>query len=250
MTSAHQLQHGSTSGTSLPHHVAVIMDGNGRWAREHGVSRARGHNQGCETLRNLLDNCRARPFIRELTLYAFSHENWKRAPEEVNDLMTLMRHYVKREAPVLHENNVRMRFIGEQDILAPDIRFDLESVAHLTANNTALTVTMAISYGSRQEITAAMRRLAHKVAGGTLDPEHINEAMVDAHLHSAGATDPDLLIRTGGEKRLSNFLLWQSAYTELYFTDRLWPDFNAADLDAAIADFSQRERRFGKRKEG
>lgn len=250
MTNAHPLQHGETHGASLPHHIAVIMDGNGRWAREHGVSRARGHNQGCETLRNLLDNCRARPFIRELTLYAFSHENWKRAPEEVNDLMTLMRHYVKREAPTLHENNVRMRFIGELDILAPDIRHDLESVAHLTRDNNGLTVTMAISYGSRQEITAAMKRIAQKIANGELAAENIDETLVDAHMHSAGATDPDLLIRTGGEKRMSNFLLWQSAYTELYFTERLWPDFNAADLDAAIADFSQRERRFGTRKEG
>ena len=239
-----------SSPESLPRHIAVIMDGNGRWAHEHGVSRARGHNQGCETLRNLLDNCRARPFIRELTLYAFSHENWKRAPEEVSDLMTLMRHYVKREAPELHENNVRLRFIGELDILAPDIRFDLESVAHLTRDNTALTVTMAISYGSRQEITSATKRIAQKIAAGTLTADQVDEALLTAHLYSAGTNDPDLLIRTGGEKRLSNFLLWQSAYTELYFTDKLWPDFNAADLEAAIADYSQRERRFGMRKEG
>lgn len=238
------------SGTpSLPHHIAVIMDGNGRWARDHNVSRARGHNQGCETLRNLLDNCRARPFIRELTLYAFSHENWKRSPEEVSDLMTLMRHYVKREAPALHENNVRMRFIGELEILAPDIRFDLESVAHLTRDNTALTVTMAISYGSRQEITTAAKRIALKVAAGEINADAIDEGMLDAHLHTAGNSDPDLLIRTGGDTRLSNFLLWQMAYTELYFTEKLWPDFNAADLDAAIADFSQRDRRFGMRKE-
>jgi undecaprenyl diphosphate synthase len=226
------------------------MDGNGRWATKHGVSRARGHNQGCETLRILMDNCRARPFIRQLTLYAFSHENWKRAPDEVNDLMTLMRHYVKREAPALHENNVRMRFIGDLDFLAPDIRRDLESVAHLTANNTALTVNMAISYGARQELTTATRRIAEKIASGELAPEAVNEALIEAHLYTAGEPDPDLLIRTGGEERLSNFLLWQSAYTELFFTDTLWPDFNAADLDAAITDFSQRERRFGMRKEG
>ena len=249
MTAAIQLDRPSGE-PSLPHHIALIMDGNGRWAAEHGVSRARGHNQGCETLRVLMDNCRERPFIRHLTLYAFSHENWKRAPEEVNDLMTLMRHYVKREAPTLHENNVRMRFIGELDILAPDIRHDLESVAHLTANNTALTVTMAISYGARQEIAAAVRRIAEKIADGELALDAINEALIEAHLHTAGEPDPDLLIRTGGEERLSNFLLWQSAYTELHFTDTLWPDFNAADLDAAIADFSGRERRFGMRKEG
>lgn len=249
MPQAAQPQRAATPD-SLPRHIAVIMDGNGRWAREHGVSRARGHNQGCDTLRTLLDNCRARPFIKELTLYAFSHENWKRAPEEVHDLMTLMRHYVKREAPVMHENNVRMRFVGELDILAPDIRHDLESVAYLTRENTALTVTMAISYGARQELTGAMRRLAEKVASSTLTPAAIDEAMISAHLHTAGASEPDLLIRTGGEIRLSNFLLWQMAYTELYFTDTLWPDFTAAELDAAIADFSSRERRFGKRIEG
>jgi undecaprenyl diphosphate synthase len=225
------------------------MDGNGRWAQAHGVSRARGHTQGCETLRTLLDNCHARPFIRELTLYAFSHENWKRDAEEVSDLMNLMRHYLKREAPVLHENNVRMRFIGELEILAHDIRRDLEAVAHLTANNTDLTVTMAISYGARQEITNASKRIAQKVAAGELTPEAIDERVFAEHLHTVGMADPDLLIRTGGEERLSNFLLWQSAYTELYFTDTLWPDFNAADLDAAIADFGQRERRFGKRNE-
>ncbi|MDX2094537.1 MAG: polyprenyl diphosphate synthase [Alphaproteobacteria bacterium] len=250
MNAAVQTKRPSTTTAALPQHIAVIMDGNGRWAQQHGISRARGHNQGCETLRSLLDNCRARPFIRHLTLYAFSHENWKRAPEEVSDLMTLMRHYVKREAPALHENNICMRFIGELDILAPDIRHDLESVAHLTANNTALTVHMAISYGARQEIIAATRRIAQKVAAGTLQADAIDEALIAAHLHTAGVPDPDLLIRTGGEERLSNFLLWQSAYTELYFTDKLWPDFNAADLDAAIADYGTRERRFGQRNEG
>lgn len=240
----------STPTPALPQHVAVIMDGNGRWAQEHRVSRARGHNQGCETLRGLVDNCRARPFIHYLTLYAFSVENWKRSPEEVHDLMTLMRHYVKREAPTLHENNVRMRFIGEMGILAPDIQKDLEDVAALTANNTGLTVSMAISYGSRQEITQAARRMAEKVARGELAVDAITEETLAAHLHTAGMPDPDLLIRTGGEERLSNFLLWQSAYAELYFTDTLWPDFSARDLDAAITDFSQRERRFGMRKEG
>lgn len=238
------------TAASLPSHIAVIMDGNGRWAQKHGISRARGHNQGCETLRVLLDNCRARPFIRHITLYAFSQENWKRAPEEVADLMTLMRHYVKREAPVLHENNVRMRFIGDLSILAPDIRTDLEAVAELTKDNTALTVSMAISYGSRQEIANAMRLIAQKVAAGALAADAIDEDVITAHLYTAGTPEPDLLIRTGGDQRLSNFLLWQSAYTEFYFTDTLWPDFNAAELDAAINDFSQRERRFGMRKQG
>ena len=236
-------------GPALPQHIAIIMDGNGRWANERGVSRVRGHSQGGEALRSLLDSCRERPFIRYLTLYAFSIENWNRSADEVEDLMNLLRHYVKREAPILHENNIRMRFIGEMETLAPDIQQDLEEVKSLTANNTGLTVQMAISYGARQEMTTAMRRIATKVAAGELAPDAITEAVLTAHLHTSDTPDPDLLIRTGGEERLSNFLLWQSAYTELYFTDKLWPDFSPADLDAAIEAYSQRDRRFGKRKE-
>lgn len=248
MASAAQAQHSSAS-PALPGHIAIIMDGNGRWATERGVTRLRGHNQGGEALRTLLDSCRARPFIHYLTLYAFSIENWKRSKDEVEDLMNLLRHYVKREAPILHENNIRMRFIGEMEILAPDIRRDLEDVRKLTKNNTGLTVSMAISYGARQEITTAMRRLAQKVADGALQPEAITSDLVSQHLHTADTPDPDLLIRTGGDERLSNFLLWQSAYTELYFTDRLWPDFTPADLDKAVEEYGRRERRFGQRKE-
>ncbi len=237
-----------TSGPALPAHIAIIMDGNGRWAQEQGISRVRGHSQGAEALRAILDCCKTRPFITHLTLYAFSIENWKRSPDEVNDLMNLLRHYMKREAPILHENNIRMRFIGEMESLAPDIQKDLEAVQNLMDLNTGLTVTMAISYGSRQEIATAMRRIAQEVAAGKLDPASINEATITAFLHTGSMPDPDLLIRTGGEERLSNFLLWQSAYTELYFTDRLWPDFTPADLDAAIENYSQRDRRFGARK--
>ncbi len=239
----------TTSGPALPAHIAIIMDGNGRWANERGVSRVRGHSQGGESLRNLLDSCRTRPFIRYLTLYAFSIENWNRSAGEVEDLMNLLRHYVKREAPILHENNIRMRFIGEMETLAPDIQRDLEEVRVLTKDNTGLTVQMAVSYGARQEISTAMRRIARKVASGELRPEDVTETIITAHLHTKDVPDPDLLIRTGGEERLSNFLLWQSAYTELYFTNTLWPDFAPADLDAAIENYSQRDRRFGKRKE-
>ncbi len=234
---------------ALPAHIAIIMDGNGRWARERGVARMRGHSQGGEALRTLLDSCRTRPFIRYLTLYAFSLENWKRSADEVEDLMNLLRHYVKREAPTLHENNICMRFIGEMESLAPDIQRDLMAVREMTQNNSGLTVNMAISYGARQEITSATRAIAKAVAEGKLAAESITPETIDAYLHTAGTPDPDLLIRTGGDERISNFLLWQSAYTELYFTETLWPDFSPAHLDAAIADYSRRERRFGMRKE-
>jgi undecaprenyl diphosphate synthase len=239
----------ANAAPALPSHIAIIMDGNGRWAAERGVSRAKGHAQGSEVLRTLLDACRTRPFIKHLTLYAFSIENWHRSPDEVNDLMNLLRHYVKREAATLHKNNVRLNFIGELEALAPDIQRDLAEVRELTKGNTGLTVNMAISYGARQELMTAMQRIAKKVALGELNPESITAEIITANLHTSASPDPDLLIRTGGEERLSNFLLWQSAYTELYFTDILWPDFTPADLDAAIADYSHRERRFGKRKE-
>jgi undecaprenyl diphosphate synthase len=235
---------------SLPAHIAIIMDGNSRWAEQRGISRVRGHTQGGEVLKNLLSDCRKRPYIKYLTLYTFSIENWNRPAGEISDLMNLMRHYIKREAPTLHENNIRMRFVGELQNLAADIQRDLAEVQQLTAQNTGLVVTMAISYGARQELAAAMRAIAGKIAAGELTPEAINESTISAHLYSADVPDPDLLIRTGGDERLSNFLLWQSAYTELYFTTTLWPDFVAAELDAAVASYGQRERRFGQRKAG
>ena len=243
-----QQEYSTPEGAALPQHIAIIMDGNGRWAAERGVSIVRGHSQGGEAFRGLVESCRARPFIKYLTLYAFSIENWKRPAGEVEDLMNLVRHYMKREAPTMNENNVRMRFIGDFSNLAPDIRNDLAEVEELTKNNTRLTVTMAVSYGARQELRYAMQQLAFKVARGELKPEAINEAMIAEHLHTAGIPDPDLIVRTGGDQRLSNFLLWQSAYTELYFDPVLWPDYTAENLDQAIASFSQRDRRYGKRK--
>ncbi len=234
-------------GTSLPEHIAIIMDGNGRWATERGVSRVRGHSQGGEAFRGLVEACRTRPFIKYLTLYAFSIENWKRPADEVDDLMNLLRHYMKREAATMNENNVRMRFIGQFDNLAPDIRRDLAEVEELTKNNTRLTVTMAVSYGARQEIRHAMQQIAEKISRNEIAPDAIDETMIAAHLRTADIPDPDLIIRTGGEQRLSNFLLWQSAYTELYFDKVLWPDYLPENLDQAIASFSRRERRFGKR---
>lgn len=232
---------------SEPRHIAMIMDGNGRWAKQRGVPRALGHKQGAETLRALLESCRERPYFKFLTLYAFSTENWNRAPDEVTDLMNLLRFYVKREAKTLHKQGVRLRFIGERGALAADIQKDLAEVETLTQHNTALTVTLALSYGARQEMVRAMQRIAAKVRDGVLTPEAISEEVITAHLYAHDLPDPDLLIRTGGDERLSNFLLWQSAYTELYFTEVLWPDFTPEELDKAIECYSQRERRFGGR---
>lgn len=235
---------------ALPQHIAIIMDGNGRWAEAKKISRARGHQEGAEALRRLIDCCRQRPFIRQLTLYAFSTENWNRSPEEVADLMNLLRHYVKREAKILHENGVRLRFIGDRGSLAADIQRDLVDVERLTEANMRLTVAIALSYGARAELVMATRAIAEKIKAGALSADAITEATINAHLYTHDMPEPDLLIRTGGDERLSNFLLWQSAYAELYFTETLWPDFSPEKLDAAIECFSQRERRFGKRNDG
>jgi len=235
------------SASALPAHIAIIMDGNGRWAKERGVMRVRGHNQGAEALRALLEACETRPFIRYITLYAFSTENWKRSPDEVSDLMNLLRHYIKREAKTLNKKGVRIGFIGQRENLASDIQHDLEEVEALTKNNSALTLTIALSYGARQEMVSAMQAIAAKVEAGELRATQVSEALVAQHLQTAALPDPDLLIRTGGDERLSNFLLWQAAYTELYFSDTLWPDFSAQELDKAIHCYSQRERRFGQR---
>ena len=234
--------------TRLPAHIAVIMDGNGRWAKERNMSRVFGHSQGAEALRAMLDACRSKSYLKYLTLYAFSTENWKRTPEEVNDLMNLLRHYVKREAKSLHEQGVRMRFIGELTTLAQDIQDDLHEVEELTSANTRLTVTMALSYGARQEMVSALQRIARKIETGELRTADLSETTISQHLHTSYMPDPDLLIRTGGDERLSNFLLWQSAYTELYFTETLWPDFSPEQLDKAILEYTTRERRFGSRK--
>jgi undecaprenyl diphosphate synthase len=237
------------SAAPLPQHIAIIMDGNGRWAKERGVSRLRGHNEGATALRTLLEFCRQRPFIRYLTLYAFSTENWKRPVGEVSDLMDLLRFYVKREAPALLEQGVHLRFIGQRDRLPADIQRDLAEVEAAMTGTPRLTANMAISYGARQELVQAMRAIAQKVEVGVLTPQDVTEQLIEQHLTTTGIPDPDLLIRTGGDERLSNFLLWQSAYTELYFTDILWPDFTPEDFDEAILSYQKRDRRFGQRKE-
>jgi undecaprenyl diphosphate synthase len=234
---------------ALPEHIAIIMDGNGRWAKQRDVARVKGHRQGAEALRTLLDSCKQRPHIKYLTLYAFSTENWKRPETEVNDLMDLLRYYLSREAKTLHKEGIRIRFIGERTALSKDIQKELAEVEVLTRENTHFTLIIALSYGSRQEIATAMKRIGQKIADGTLKPDAINEQVISQHLDTTDIPDPDLLIRTGGDERLSNFLLWQSAYTELYFTEVLWPDFSGEELDKAIECFSQRERRFGARNE-
>jgi undecaprenyl diphosphate synthase len=232
---------------ALPAHIAIIMDGNGRWAMQRATSRAKGHQAGAEALRSILEACRARPYIRYVTVYAFSSENWQRPPQEVQDLMGLLRHYLVKESASLLKENMRLRFIGDRSKLAADIQQELVRLEQESSTKTGCTLTIALSYGGRQEVVRAVRKLAHQVAQGALHPDAIDESMVSAALDTEDLPEPDLLIRTGGDERLSNFLLWQSAYTELYFTEILWPDFTANDLDAAIACYSQRERRFGGR---
>ncbi len=232
---------------SVPRHIAIIMDGNSRWAKAAGKSSRHGHQKGADALKKLLEDCRGLE-VEYLTVYAFSAENWNRSEYEVSYLMDLLRHYLKKEVRQLHENGVRLRFIGDRSRLAKEIRSDMEIAEKLTRQNSALTLTVALSYGGRQEMVRAMQSIAQAVKDGLLLPENIDEQILIQSLDTAGLPDPDLLIRTGGEQRISNFLLWQSAYTEFYFTDTLWPDFSVDHFKEAIASFQQRERRYGARK--
>ena len=227
-----------------PVHVAIIMDGNGRWARARGLPRLAGHERGAEAVRRAVQACRETG-IDILTLYAFSSENWKRPPAEIDDLMGLLRIYLRREIADLDSRGVRLRFIGSRNRLAPDIIGLIEESEAKTAANTGLMLVIALNYGARAEITRAAQRLAEDVAAGTLSPAAIDEEALAARMETAGIPDPDLLIRTSGEKRLSNFLLWQSAYTELVFLDICWPDFSKDYLEAAIDEYHRRDRRFG-----
>ncbi len=229
---------------NLPAHVAIIMDGNGRWAKKRGLPRTAGHHRGAEAVRRTVEAA-AELGIGYLTLYGFSAENWKRTPSEIDDLMGLLRRYLRSEIGELHKNGVRLRVIGERSALPADVVATIAHAEALTRDNGALNLTVALSYGARQEITAAARALAEQVAAGDLAPASIDQARLARHLATDGLPDPDLLIRTGGEQRLSNFLLWQSAYTELVFLDLLWPDFGRVDLEAAVHEFGRRERRFG-----
>lgn len=228
----------------LPTHIAIIMDGNGRWAKSRGLPRTAGHKKGADALRRTLDNC-SKSGIKYLTIYAFSSENWKRPDEEINDLMQLLQHYLHNELESLHEKKVCLRFIGDLGKLESEIREQINHAIKLTEKNNDFHLTIALSYGSRQEIVQAAQKLATQLANGKIKPEEINEELFAKNLDTAGLPELDLLIRTGGEKRLSNFLLWQSAYTEFYFSDTLWPDFDEPDLTAALNDFAKRERRYG-----
>ena len=231
-------------GPEPPVHVAIIMDGNGRWAKQRNLPRVAGHKRGAEAVRAVI-RASVDLGISYLTLYGFSLENWNRPLAEVTDLMGLLRLYLRNEMDALDAEGVNIRFIGDRSLLADDIVELMEMSEQRTAENNRLHLIVALSYGARQEIIAAARDLAAEAAKGRLDPNDIDEAMFNSRLTTTDIPDPDLLIRTSGEQRISNFLLWQSAYAELVFTDTLWPDFAKADLQAAVDEYNRRERRFG-----
>ena len=228
----------------VPAHVAIIMDGNGRWAQKRHLPRAEGHRRGVEALRRAVRAAAARG-VRYLTIYSFSSENWRRPASEIADLMNLLKLFVRRDLSELHRANIRVRILGERTDLKPDIAALLDETESVTRDNTGLTLIVAFNYGSRQEIVRAARRLAEDVVTGRIAPDAIDADAFAARLDLAGVPDPDLIIRTSGEQRLSNFLLWQAAYAELVFLPVLWPDFDEATFDEALAEFSRRERRYG-----
>lgn len=234
----------------IPEHIAVIMDGNGRWARKRFLPRVAGHKRGVETVRELVKLC-AQQNVKFLTLFAFSSENWRRPEEEVSFLMGLFMDALKREVIKLHDNNIRLRLIGDRSRFHSDLVAQIEASERLTAKNTGLTLTIAANYGGRWDILQAVNKLQKHAleAKQSAASGGITEEDLAAHLSMSYAPEPDLFIRTGGEKRVSNFLLWQLAYTEFYFTDTLWPDFNAKEFEAAIQSYQQRERRFGRTSE-
>lgn len=230
----------------VPNHVAIILDGNGRWAKQRGLPRKLGHKAGCENLEQIVEDA-ARLGIGYLTVYGFSTENWKRSADEVSALMQLFRFYMKKLLKVAMANNVRVKMIGEESRFDSDIIDGIDTLVRETKDNTGMTFVIAVNYGGRDEIVRGVRKLAKRVAEGTLDPESITEDTLSESLDTAEIPDPDLMIRTSGEQRLSNYLIWQMAYTELYFTDVYWPDFHKEDLVRAIEAYNQRERRFGGR---
>ena len=232
----------------LPQHIAVIMDGNGRWAKEHGKQRIFGHQNAIQAVREVNEAC-AELGVGYLTLYAFSTENWNRPGNEVNGLMTLLSQTIKKETSTLLKNGIRLNVIGDIDRLSQSIRDELSRTIDSTSKGERMELTVALSYSGRWDITNAARRMAQAAKDGNLDPNNITEEVVSSYLSTAGRPDPELLIRTSGELRISNFLMWQLAYSELYFTNKYWPDFRKDDLYEAILDYQHRERRFGKTSE-
>lgn len=232
----------------MPRHVAIIMDGNGRWAKSNGKPRIFGHTKGVETVRTITE-CAAELGIEYLTLYAFSTENWNRPQDEIAGLMTLLVKAVENETERLYRNNVRLTTIGDLERLPEPVRKKLLECIDKTSGNTGLTLVLALSYSARWEITKAVKEMAKESKNGIIDPETIDETMISAHMSTKDIPDPELLIRTSGEQRISNFLLWQLAYTELYFTQLMWPEFDKEAMYDAIIDYQGRERRFGKTSE-
>jgi undecaprenyl diphosphate synthase len=230
--------------TRIPEHVAIIMDGNGRWAKARGLPRAAGHRAGVNAVRETVRNA-SDLGIRYLTLYAFSSENWSRPPAEVSDLMGLLKLFIRRDLAELHKSNVEIRIIGERNRLKPDLLKLLQNAEDLTRGNSAMTLLIAFNYGSRDEIVRAAAKIAHDVNEGRLSLQDVGAAALSARLDTAGIPDPDLVIRTSGEQRLSNFLLWQAAYAEFVFLPCLWPDFDRDQMLGALAQYEGRERRFG-----
>jgi undecaprenyl diphosphate synthase len=233
-----------SDGFDIPRHVAIIMDGNGRWAAERGLPRAEGHRRGVEALRRTV-RAAGDLGISVLTIFSFSAENWSRPPSEISDLMGLLRRFIRNDLAELHQSNVRVRIIGERDDLDRDIRRLLVEAEDLTRGNDGLTLVVAFNYGARQEIAQAARRIAIEVAQGRLQAAAVSPELFSRYLQAPDIPDPDLIIRTSGEQRLSNFLLWQAAYSELIFVPINWPDFDRAALENAIAEYRRRERRFG-----
>lgn len=227
-----------------PRHVAVIMDGNGRWAQRQELPRIRGHQKGAKTVRVITEEC-ARIGIEQLTLYCLSSENWKRPEDELEFLMFLLSEYLIQERETMMENNIRLQIIGRRERIPADVQREMDKSLEMTASNTGTCLCLAINYGGRAEIVDAIQKIGQKIANQELSPEDISETLVSQHLYTAGMSDPDLLIRTAGEMRISNYLLWQISYAEMWVTEKMWPDFSIADFHESIADFSKRNRRFG-----
>ena len=237
-------EHAEPGALNVPRHLAIIMDGNGRWAKARGLPRTAGHKQGAEAARRAV-RAAGEMGIECLTLYAFSSENWRRPQAEINDLTGILRFYIQRELDNLHREGVRIKVLGDHRAFAPDVAKMVDNAVEKTAGNTRMTVAVALNYGARGELVRAMQGLGKRVSDGSLDPAAIDEAAVEAELDTHDLPPLDLLVRTSGEHRLSNFLLWQAAYAEIIFLDLLWPDFDGAALTGAVAEFTRRERRYG-----